>query len=253
MSCTDWTTKLDTYLDGELDGQEIALMEAHLRECPSCATESVRRSQWKRAVRFAGQRYVADHALRERVQKQISSKSVGHLPMAWRWRAAYLVPLAALVLLAGALVVNQNVRRTRNQQIVGELADLHVATLASNTPVDVVSTDRHTVKPWFEGKIPFTFNVPELNGSPYELVGGRVSYLEQSPGAELVFRLRKHQISAFIFQERAVASDFPVAGEMDARSFHLESWKQNGLRYFVIGDVGAGDLRALSELLKKAQ
>lgn len=253
MSCADWTTKLDTYLDGELNGPEIALMEAHLRECPSCATESVRRMQWKRAVRSAGQRYVSDRALRERIQQQISRKSAGRLSMAWRWRAAYLVPLTALALLAGALVVNQNVRRARNQQIVGELADLHVATLASSTPVDVVSTDRHTVKPWFEGKIPFTFNVPELNGSPYELVGGRVSYLDQSPGAELVFRLRKHQISAFIFQERAVASDFPVAGEMDARSFHLESWKQNGLRYFVIGDVGTGDLRALSELLKKAQ
>lgn len=253
MTCAERSAQLDAYLDGELNAQEIVLMEIHLRECPSCAAESVRRMQWKRATRSAGLRYTAERAIRERIQNQVSKKSAGRLSMSWRWRAAYAVPALALVLLAAALLVNQDVRRTRDLQIVSELADLHVATMASGTPVDVISSDRHTVKPWYEGKIPFTFNVPELNGSSFELVGGRVSYLDQSPGAELVFRMRKHQISAFIFQERAVPSDFPVAGEIDARSFHLESWKQNGLRYFLIGDVGVQDLRALRELLRSAQ
>ncbi len=253
MTCREWTAKLDPYLDGELNSQETAQVEVHLRECPSCATESVRRMQWKRATRSAGQRYVAEPSLRERIQKQISVNNARRVSMPWRWRLAYLVPAIALVLLAAALLVDRNVRQIRNQQMVGELADLHVVTLASGTPVDVVSSDRHTVKPWFEGKIPFTFNLPELNGSEFELVGGRVSYLEQSPGAELVFRIRKHQISAFIFQERSVASDFPVAGVIDAHSFHLVSWKQNGLRYFLIGDVSAEDLQVLRDLLKKVQ
>jgi anti-sigma factor RsiW len=253
MTCTNPIAKLDAYLDGELNSQEIAQIEAHLRDCSSCATESIRRMQWKRATRSAGLRYVAERSLRERVQKQISGKSPGRVSMMWRWRAVYVVPALALVLLAASVLVNLDVRRTRNQHIVSELADLHVATLASNTPVDVVSTDRHTVKPWFEGRIPFTFNLPELNASEFELVGGRVSYLGQSPGAELVFRIRKHQITAFIFQEHAVASDFPAAITMDARSFHLESWKNNGLRYFLIGDVSAADLQALSDLLKRAQ
>jgi len=117
--------------------------------------------------------------------------------------------------------------------------------------VDVVSTDRHTVKPWFAGKIPFTFNLPELQGSPFELVGGRVSYLEQSAGAELIFRVRKHQISAFIFQERAVPPNF--AASADARSFHMESWKQGDLRYFVVGDASPEDLLALRNLLENAK
>jgi anti-sigma factor RsiW len=77
-----------------------------------------------------------------------------------------------------------------------------VATIASANPVDVVSTDRHTVKPWFAGKIPFTFNLPDLQGSAFTLVGGRVSYLRQSPGAELIFKIRQHQVSVFIFQEK---------------------------------------------------
>lgn len=253
MTCAECTAKLDAYLDGELNSQETGQLEVHLRECPSCATESVRRMQWKRATGSAGLRYVAERSLRQRIQTQISGKSPGGMSMMWRWRAVYAVPALVLVLLAASLLVNLNVRRARNQQIVSELADLHIATLASATPVDVISSDRHTVKPWFEGKIPFTFNLPELSGSDFELVGGRVTYLDQSPGAELVFRIRKHQITAFIFQERTVASDFPVAVPMDARSFHLESWKQNGLRCFLIGDVTAADLRALSELLKRAQ
>lgn len=253
MTCAERSAQLDAYLDGELNAQQIELMEAHLRECPCCATECVRRIQWKRSTRSAGLRYTAERALRERIQNQISTKSAGRVSMAWRWRAAYTVPALALVLLAAALLVDQNVRRTRNQQIVSELADLHVASMASSTPVDLLSSDRHTVKPWFEGKSPFTFNVPELNGSSFELVGGRVSYLDQSPGAELVFRIRKHQISSFIFQERAVPSDFPLAGEIDARSFHLHSWKQNGLRFFLVGDVEVRDLRALRELLRSVQ
>jgi anti-sigma factor RsiW len=124
-----------------------------------------------------------------------------------------------------------------------------VATLASANPVDVVSTDRHTVKPWFEGKIPFTFNLPELQGSPFVLVGGRVSYLSQSPGAELIFRVRQHQISVFIFQERG-PSDAHEA--RTALSFEVRSWRHNGLRYVVIGDASPQDLDRLSELLKAA-
>ena len=142
------------------------------------------------------------------------------------------------------------------QQLMSELVDQHVATLASSNPVDVVSTDRHTVKPWFEGKIPFTFNLPELQGSSFLLVGGRVSYLSQAPGAELIFRVRQHQISVFIFQERGPAGTHEDAGEnaavRTALSFEVRSWRHNGLRYFVIGDASPQDLDKLSELIKAA-
>ena len=112
---------------------------------------------------------------------------------------------------------------------LGELTDLHVITLASANPVDMVSSDRHNVKPWFAGKIPFSFDLPELQGSQFELVGGKVSYLEQSPGAQLLFRVRKHQISVFIYQARALPLDFASAEEINARSFHLESWRRTAV------------------------
>jgi anti-sigma factor RsiW len=127
-----------------------------------------------------------------------------------------------------------------------------VATLASGSPVDVVSTDRHTVKPWFQGKLPFSFNLPELQGTDFTLVGGRVTYLAQSPGAHLIYRLRQHEISVFIFQDRGNETAASASAPISMLSFTVESWTKNGLRYFVVGDVGAQDIESLSKLLRDA-
>ena len=247
MTHESWIAQLDAYLDGELASAEMEKLDAHLRECAACAAESLRRLQWKKMVHTAGQRYRADSVLREKVRGSVMSRQPGQAW--WRWTAVATVA-AALFVVGVFGVLEHRSRVVRQNQIVSELVDLHVSTLASASPVDVVSTDRHTVKPWFAGRIPFTFNLPELQGSPFELVGGRVTYLEQAPGAELIFKVRKHQISVFIFQERAVASDFPA--REDAQSFHFESWKQGELSYFAIGDASAGDLIALRTLLQNA-
>jgi anti-sigma factor RsiW len=136
---------------------------------------------------------------------------------------------------------------------MGELADLHIATLASANPVDVISTDRHTVKPWFQGKLPFTFDLPELQNSPFQLIGGSLAYFHQSPGAHLLFELRKHRISVFIFQNRGEAN-WPNSGSPAGTdlTFSSETWTAGGLRYFVIGDCNRSDLHDLVVLLKSA-
>lgn len=252
-----WTGKLDAYLDGELDSSQTQELDRHLRECPGCTAEVLRRLQWKRAIHAAGQRYVPGVSLRERIQKSISTGK----PAWWQWRPVFAVSAVVLLLFAAARMVQQEIvqpkrhlaqeSKLQGSEIVDELADLHVATLASANPVDVISSDRHNVKPWFAGKIPFTFNLPDLQGSPFELVGGRVSYLEQSPGAQLLFRVRKHRVSAFIFQAKVLPPSLEAWREADARSFHLESWRRNGLQYFMISDVASEDLRALKELLNK--
>jgi anti-sigma factor RsiW len=144
------------------------------------------------------------------------------------------------------------VQRSAREQEMAQLVDMHVAALASPNPVDVVSSDRHTVKPWFQGKIPFSFNLPELQGADFTLVGGRVSYLAQSPGAHLIYRLRQHEISVFIFQDRGEETAVSASGPVSTMSFTVESWTKNGLRYFVVGDVGAQDIERLSKLLRDA-
>jgi anti-sigma factor RsiW len=105
------------------------------------------------------------------------------------------------------------------------------------------------VKPWFQGKIPFAFNLPELQNTEFTLVGGRMSYLEQTPGAQLIYDIRKHHISVFIFPEGALRAN--LDGESISRKnlpFNMETWSQGELRYFVIGDASAADLDHLAKL-----
>jgi anti-sigma factor RsiW len=261
VACDEWRGKLDLYLDGELATAEASVLRAHLNGCAACAVDALDRVQLKRSVQVAGKRYEPSAELRVRIQSTIATttaKTIAkpdskqpRLAGALGWRIVF-VP--ALVVLIFTLGVNFYVGRGRaaRERVYSELADLHVATLASATPVDVVSSDKHTVKPWFQGKIPFTFNLPELQGSEFTLLGGRVTYLEQTPGAHLIFRVRKHEISVFIFPERAGEMPRLAEGPVDALSFNTESWTQNGLRYFVVGDASADDIGALSKLLRDA-
>jgi len=251
MVCEVWAEKLDAYLDGELPVSDARSLGEHLRGCSACAAESLSRVQQKRAVHAAGHRFTPSPAFRARIQESIAARQPARLNRLSRFWFPVLA--SAMVLLVAAAIPLGLIRGRRGeQQVISELADLHVATLASSNPVDVVSTDRHTVKPWFAGKIPFTFNLPELQDSPFVLMGAKVSYLNQTPGAELIFRVRQHQISVFIFQERALGSARVDDSLHSALSFTVRSWSHNDLRYFVIGDAGAQDLDKLSELLKAA-
>jgi anti-sigma factor RsiW len=248
MGCEQWSAKLDAYLDGELAPAESATLASHLRGCAECTSDVLERVQMKRSVQLAGKRYSPSAALRERITHKVAAKPAA----GFRWRRLLLIP--ALVLLVAAVFLNDYMRRDRqaHASLYDELTDLHVGALASSTPVDVVSSDRHTVKPWFQGKIPFTFNVPDLAGSDFTLVGGRVTYLAQIPGAHLIYQVRKHEISVFIFLNRnRDLRELPTRA-FNARSFNTETWVQNGLRYFVVGDANPADIRALTKLLQDA-
>jgi anti-sigma factor RsiW len=254
MACEQWRSKLDAYVDGELDSAEAHTMGSHLPSCGACAADVLERVQMKRFVHVAGKRYTAGAELRNRIAKDFAMEGAGVKPQrksASLWTILAVPALSVLILSVG---VNLYVRResSREQRIYSELADLHVSALAGSSPVDVVSTDRHTVKPWFQGKIPFSFNLPELEGSQFTLLGGRMVYFKQAPGAHLIFQVRKHEVSVFIFQEREEAGASLPQGPAQAVSFNVQSWAQNGLRYFVVGDVGAEDISALSKLLQEA-
>ncbi|MFY9949757.1 MAG: zf-HC2 domain-containing protein [Candidatus Sulfotelmatobacter sp.] len=249
MGCEEWRKQLALYLDGELGGAEAAGLSAHVRECSACAGEMLERVQLKRSVQMAGKRYAPSAELRSRITKQVLARSGAGNVRKWR---LVLVPVLAILIVAVLLSVYFERERAAQRRVYSELADLHVATLASPTPVDVVSTDRHTVKPWFQGKIPFTFNLPELAGSNFTLLGGRVFYLEQTAGAHLIYQVRKHEISVFILPERVDEMTRLSSGPVNALSFQMDSWTKNGLRYFVVGDASADDIRALSKLLRDA-
>jgi anti-sigma factor RsiW len=247
MACDSWQNKIEAYSDAELSAAEMRAMGEHLRGCASCTSDLLGRVQLKRAIKTAGTRFSPSLALRQRVQRELQAKDK---PVwLWNWMpklaAAAALVVAAFLLLYGWSSFQQG-------QTFAELTDLHVATLASSTPVDVVSTDRHTVKPWFQGKLPFTFNLPELANTPFTLEGGRLAYLDQAPGAQLIYRIGNHRISVFIFQNRPDRRFTPGDSRSRRLTFNAETWTDDGLRYFVIGDADADTIRKLSELLKTA-
>ena len=249
MACERWSDKLDAYVDGELSLPEANELGTHLRKCSGCAAEALERVQMKRSVTDAGRYYEPSAELRKRIENSVRRPS--KRASFWGWQVVAL-PAALVLLVSLAMSFYVSREKGQRERVYGELADLHVATLASAMPVDVVSSDKHTVKPWFEGRIPFTFNLPELKGTDFELVGGRVAYMGQAPGAQLIYRLRKHEVSVFIFQDRGAQMAGWASDPTSMLSFTFETWTKNGLRYFVVGDVSAADVDALSKLLRNA-
>jgi anti-sigma factor RsiW len=249
MVCESRKAKLDTYHDGELSAEEMHIVDAHVRGCLACSADALARVQMKRAIQVAGRRFTPSAEFRKRVQQSIAAKPRRSFRLGWMLASA-----AAVILVVGTLT-STYVGARGGDQVFSEIADLHVATLASSSPVDVISTDRHTVKPWFQGKIPFAFNLPELQNSEVSLLGGRMTYLDQTPGAHLIYDVRKHHISVFVFQERSLR--LPATWDENSLapkklSFNLQTWSQGGLRYFVIGDASPADIDSLAKLFKAA-
>jgi anti-sigma factor RsiW len=248
MVCECWKEKLDTYLDGELPEEEMRTFDAHMRGCTSCSADALARVQMKRTVQVAGKRFAPSAEFRRRMQQSIAPKPQRSFRLGWISAAA-----AAAILVAGALTSTYLGNRSGRDHVYSEIADLHVATLASSSPVDVISTDRHTVKPWFQGKIPFAFNLPELQNSEFTLLGGRMAYLDQTPGAQLIYDVRKHHISVFVFPERSLQTGLDENSLSPKKvPYNMETWSQGGLRYFVIGDASAGDIDSIAKLFKAA-
>ena len=248
MVCESWKARLDTYLDGELPQEEMRTFDSHVRNCPSCSADALARVQLKRAIQAAGKRFTPSAEFLNRMQQRVVPKPQRAFRLQWMLAVA-----AAVVFVIGTLTSAYVENRSGRDRVFSEIADLHVATLASSSPVDVISTDRHTVKPWFQGRIPFSFNLPELQNTEFSLLGGRMTYLEQTPGAHLIYDMRKHHISVFIFQERSLPAKLTDSSLKPGKlTFNMETWSQGGLRYFVIGDASAADIDSLAKLFKAA-
>lgn len=212
--------EVERYADGELPAEAIPEIEAHLTDCSRCANAVLAVLQMKRAVRAAMPRFSPRRPL-------VLKKRTWGAPV---WLAA----AAALVLaVSGVLLVASRTTSAR------ELVDLHTTILASANPIDVISTDRHTVKPWFEGRVPFAVNVPDLSATPFRLVGGRVVFWRGRPGAYLLVSKGAHRISLFVFESLPSFGDTP--------QMTVDEWRANGLTYVAVSDVPREDLEALRQ------
>ncbi|HKN70484.1 MAG TPA: anti-sigma factor [Terriglobales bacterium] len=255
MASDIWQPKIDRYVDAELSDEEMRAMDAHLRECSSCAVQALRQMRLKHDTKLAARRYAPSPQFRRKIANQVIADQVGaRRPVSWRWGWAPLLAAAVMILLVAGIFLSRSSEQARSEQLLSELTDIHVANLAASSPVDVVSSDRHTVKPWFQGKVPFSFNLPELAGSPFTLVGGRLTYLDHEPGAHLIYNIGAHHISVFVYRDQPDLAHAFSTGESsrDVLKFHVESWSAHELRYFVVGDASDEFIHKLTSMWKEA-
>lgn len=239
MNC-ELLDKSGLYVDGEMEPAAQQAFAAHLPGCATCSSAVQEQQELKKAVRIAGKRFSAPPELYAELRSAATPKSTARAWLDWRW-------LAACAVLIAAVGTGWYLNSRAENATVAELMDQHVTMLASANPLDVVSQDTHTVKPWFQGKLPFTFN-PALSNSDFTLLGAKMVYAQHAPGAELVYQLRQHKISVFIFQARDVHGA-PTAGN---QAFTVNAWQQNGLQYYVITDGAKNDAEKLRALLEEA-
>jgi anti-sigma factor RsiW len=240
MSCDFDRTALATYLDGESTPEQAATVHRHLRTCTECSAEIAAMVSLRRQTRAADTRFKPTAGFRRMVQAQVASRQ-GFPVM--RFAAAAALSLAALI-----LVIVWARQDTLQADTFREVADLHVSDLASANPYDVVSSDRHTVKPWFQGRIPFAFNLPEFAGTEFTLLGGRIVSLHQQPAAQVIVGVGRHKISLLIAQETVLQTAFPLSHGVVVRdSFNVETWANHGLRFFVIGDAEKTEVQKLAQ------
>ena len=246
MPCNSNPATLGAYLDNELPAEQMAALRAHVPTCARCAAEVAELAKLQRSLRPARERFTPTPDFRRKMQRQL-----GAAPLR-SWSFSLMPALAVLVLML--LLGFSWFAYSHRANAFAEAADLHVNALASANPVDVVSSDRHTVKPWYRGRIPFSFNLPELQNTGYTLLGGRLVYFHQQPGAQLLVALHQHKISVLIFQETPeLARAFAGPSSVEHRnSFSIETWTSQDLRFVVIGDAEPTAINKLAQLLKQA-
>jgi anti-sigma factor RsiW len=245
MQCNSTAAVLGACLDGELPLDEAAAVQVHLGTCLHCSAEIAALARLQRSLRSVRGHFAPSVEFRRKIQNQISRPK----RRSWLiWSMPVGVALATILLTAFVWVGH-----ARRSAAFEELADLHVNALSSTNLVDVVSTDRHTVKPWFEGKIPFSFNLPELSGTEYTLLGGRMVYFHRQPGAQLILSMHQHKISVLIFQRSEdLGSAFSKPTVQDRRtSFDIEAWQTKQLSFALISDTDSAGTENLVRFLKQ--
>jgi anti-sigma factor RsiW len=254
---------LNALADGELSSDQLASVNEHLAQCPSCTSSALVQSLLKSAIARAGQRYAPPPHLQQRLARiarqqsapqQTSNparRSISPLSLSG-WATACVLLLAfASVAIFERQAHQSAIVSTESAALITEACDQHIATLAANEPPQVISTDRHTVKPWFQGKLPFSFNLPDNLPADTKLEGANLTYLHNQPAALLLYSIGKHRVSVFVLQRLATGQS--LAQTADQAGFHAISFRTKDLDGLAVSDADPIRLSNLTSQIEQAQ
>jgi anti-sigma factor RsiW len=255
MICQDVQNLLHPYSDGELDLVRNLEIEQHLGTCPACADQEKSLRSLRELLSSPSLYHAAPAALRARLQVAHASSSavVERQPIAggknWMWAtiAAGVLLLVGVSATLGVLLLQTTEPaggRLENWVIASHVRSLQVTHLT-----DVVSSDRHTVKPWFRDKLDFSPQVPDLSAEGFPLSGGRLDYLDERPVAALVYQRRKHAINVLTWP--AASPGDKSLQKFSRQGFHLREWQRAGMNYWAISDLNDEDLDQFVRLFQE--
>lgn len=238
MTCEEAKILLHALLDGELDAGHAREVEAHIASCPACAAEFAAQREMQRALAGTDLRYTAPASLRSRIEASLPQPQ-RRQPTRRALLRGFAMGSAASALAASG-VVALVLRQDDQQRILSEVVSAHLRSLQAGHLIDVVSTDQHTVKPWFSGKLDVAPPVIDLTAQGFTLVGGRLDYIDARAIAAVVYKRRQHVINLFVSQTASIEHRPPKTQTM--QGFNCRRWGNRGLNFWAVSDLGADEL-----------
>jgi mycothiol system anti-sigma-R factor len=245
MACEQPKTYLHAYLDGELDAPGMAAFEQHLETCPDCAADLDAEEALRRSLQQAELYERAPESLRRKVRVATAAppaRTSAH-PGAWRWLAVAAALIIAI--LWGSRLFSPAIKSSQQAAWTTTLLDAHLRSLQPGHLIDVESTDQHTVKPWFDGKLDIAPPVRDFAADGFPLLGGRLDVIEGRTAAALVYGRRKHIVNVFVWKSQDTV---PNADSGERQGYHWVSWKKDGFTFCAVSDTSLTDLQQLKTL-----
>ena len=256
MNCDDSRIYLPAYLDDELDVAESLRVQRHLAECGDCRRAQDQQLVLRAALRDTDLRAHPsaefakrlEKAVRKAAKEEARSQRPSWFESSWtfRWVAAAVVLLVVAAM--GALLVVNRLGSSHEQLIASAVLAGHIRSLQPGHLIDVPSSDRHTVKPWFQGKLDFSPPVPDLSELGWTLVGGRLDYADGRPVAVLVYQRRMHNINVFLWPNHGSADD--AIREETAQGYQILHWNGAEMTYWMVSDLNNAELLDLARALR---
>ncbi|CCD88524.1 conserved protein of unknown function [Bradyrhizobium sp. ORS 285] len=255
MTCDEAEILIHALADGELDAGHAREVEAHVTSCPRCAAELAALRQMKQALASTDLSFKAPAALRQRIEAALPAVQPSNVTplVAAPSRRSLLRGFAmgsAVSALAATGLVAIVLRNDDQQRIEAEMVSAHLRSLQAGHLTDVISTDQHTVKPWFNGKLDVAPPVIDLTAEGFTLIGGRLDYVDARAIGAVVYRRRQHVINLFVAQTSSTERRAPRLDTL--QGFNIRSWRDRGLSYWAVSDINVEELNEFGQRFERA-
>lgn len=244
MECKDLQELVQRYVDNELPPDIRQAATSHIESCAECQRLAHNELAWQRAVRQAGAHYAAPDALRRQITQMAGRRDRSGSGMrAWAMAASLLL---AVGLSSG--VTAYLARPAGEESLTGQMVDAHVRSLLADHLTDVASSDQHTVKPWFHGRLDYAPPVEDPAAQGFPLVGGRLDYLDHRDVAALVYRRDQHPINLFVMPTSEADG---IRTATSRNGYNILHWSAHGFAFWAVSDLNAAELRDFQALIER--